>query len=95
MGLRSEVPWLKKLPSEYIREYFRSTTQPMEEPPNPKFLLNIFEKIGQDNFFMYASDNPHWDFDAPDRALPSAIPEELKVKIRSKNAEAFYDFDRA
>ena len=67
----------------------------MEEPPNPKFLLNIFEMIGRDDFFMYASDYPHWDFDAPDRALPSVIPDELKKKIQSKNAEAFYDLDRA
>lgn len=95
MGLRSEVPWLKKLPSEYILEHFRSTTQPMEEPPNPKFLMNIFEMIGRDDFFMYASDYPHWDFDAPDRAFPSIIPDELRRKMMADNAEAFYDFDRA
>ncbi|MEM9158436.1 MAG: amidohydrolase family protein [Verrucomicrobiota bacterium] len=94
-GLRSEVPWLKRLPSEYILEHFRSTTQPMEEPPKPEYLMQILEMIGRDDFFMFATDYPHWDFDAPDRALPSGMSRELKAKIRSENAEALYEFDRA
>lgn len=95
VGLRSEVPWLKKLPSEYILDHFRSTTQPMEEPPKPEYLMQIFEMIGRDDFFLFASDYPHWDFDAPDRVFPSVVPAALKQKMFSENAEAIYDFDRA
>ena len=92
-GLRSEVPWLKKMPSEYILEQCRSTTQPMEEPKNPKHLLQLFEMIGRDDFFMFASDYPHWDFDAPDRSLPSIIPAPLRRRIMATNALEFYAFD--
>ncbi len=95
VGLRSEVPWLNKLPSEYLLDHFRSTTQPMEEPPKPEYLMQIFDMIGRDDFFMFASDYPHWEFDAPDRAFPSTVPEALKQKLFSENAEAIYDFDRA
>ncbi len=94
-GLRSEVPWLTRLPSEYILEYCRFTTQPMEEPENPKHLLYIFEMIGRDDFLMFATDYPHWDFDAPDRALPSVVAGELRQKIMCTNAQEFYDFERA
>ncbi len=94
-ALRDEVPWLTKLPSEYIRTHFRATTQPMEEPSDPRHLLQIIEMIGSEDFLMFSTDYPHWDFDAPDRALPSVVPRDLRRKIMVENALAFYDFQRA
>jgi len=94
MGLHHEVPWLKKLPSEYIREHFRVTTQPIEEPPDPRHLLSIIEMIGNDDFLMFATDYPHWDFDSPDRVFPSIMPEALKQRIFTINATLCYDFER-
>ena len=35
-GWRDETPHLKRLPSEYIREHVWLTTQPMEEPQQPR-----------------------------------------------------------
>lgn len=94
-GLRSEVPWLTRLPSEYILDHCRFTTQPMEEPANPQHLLYLFEMIGRDDFFMFATDYPHWDFDAPDRALPSVVSDELRQRIMCTNALEFYGFEHA
>ena len=94
-GLRSEVPWLTRMPSEYILEHCRFTTQPMEEPANPKHLLYLLEMIGHDDVLMFATDYPHWDFDAPDRALPSVVPDELRQRIMYTNALEFYGFERA
>ncbi len=93
-GLRSEVPWLKKMPSDYIREHFRSTTQPMEEPPDPRFLIQVMEMLGEEEFLLFATDYPHWDFDAPDRALPSIVPKELRQKIMAGNALKLYELPR-
>ena len=89
-GLRDEVPWLKKLPSEYILEHFRATTQPMEEPPNLQHLVQILDMIGSDDFLMFATDYPHWDFDAPNQAIPNVITGELRERIMWKNAAVFY-----
>ena len=88
--LREEVPHLKKPPSEYIREHFWVTTQPMEEPHNPKHLLDVFAHHGAVDKVMFSTDYPHWDYDAPDRAFPVSVPESIRDKIFSGNAKALY-----
>ncbi len=89
-GCRMEVPWVKRPPSEYIREHFRLTTQPIEEPDNPQHLAQVIEHIGADHMLMFATDYPHWDFDSPARALPRQIPEPLRKRIFSQNAVDLY-----
>jgi predicted TIM-barrel fold metal-dependent hydrolase len=92
--LRDEIPHLKRLPSEYIREHMRFTTQPIEEPTNPKHLIQIMEHIGSDKMLLFASDYPHWDYDDPNRAIPVKLSSELQRKIFFENAESIYDFKR-
>ncbi|MGW7488598.1 amidohydrolase family protein [Streptomyces sp. NPDC054786] len=89
-ALRREIPWVKRLPSEYIREQVKFTTQPMENPDNPQHLLDMFEMVGTDEFLMFSSDYPHWDSDSPERSLPSCFSPELKQKILYDNAAKFY-----
>ena len=89
-GLRSEVPWLTELPGDIVRRQVRATTQPMEETANPEHLLQILDMIGCEEFLMFSTDYPHWDFDAPDRALPKQIPARLRQKIRADNAAQLY-----
>jgi predicted TIM-barrel fold metal-dependent hydrolase len=88
--LRAEVPWLKRRPSDYAREHIRFTTQPMEEPDNPKHLLQIIDMMGSEEMLLFSTDYPHWNFDSPVRSLPSVIPHDLKRKILAENARSFY-----
>lgn len=91
-SLRREVPWVKRMPSSYIRERVRFSTQPMEYPEDPKDLYRMFEMIGSDEFLMFSTDYPHWDFDSPWHVFPPSFPRELRKKILSDNARSFYDF---
>jgi predicted TIM-barrel fold metal-dependent hydrolase len=88
--LREEAPHLERLPSELIREHLWLTTQPIDEPPRSGDFLALLEQLGMDDRIMFATDYPHWDFDAPDRALPSAVPPELRQRIMRDNAHALY-----
>ncbi|MEH6944913.1 amidohydrolase family protein [Bacillus sp. JJ722] len=88
---RREVPWLKRLPSEYIRDHFKFTTQPMDDP-NPKHMIQMIEMLGPE-LLCFASDYPHWDFDDPYRAFPAVMPKEWKKKILYDNAREFYQLE--
>ncbi len=88
-ALRDSTPWLKRLPSEYILDHVRLTTQPIEEPDDPVQLLQIFQMIQAERIVMFSSDYPHWDFDNPKLAL-AGIPREMRRRILGQNAAELY-----
>ncbi|MEP7200513.1 MAG: amidohydrolase family protein [Chloroflexota bacterium] len=91
--LRDEVPHVTRLPSETIREHFWFTTQPIEEPPKPLYFKQLLEQLDMNDRILFATDYPHWDFDAPDQSLPTNIAPALRRQIMSENARALYGFE--
>jgi predicted TIM-barrel fold metal-dependent hydrolase len=90
--MRDEVPHVRRPPSEYVREHVWLTTQPMEEPPNKKHFLQLLSQLAMNDKVMFATDYPHWDFDAPDSAFPVRLPLDLEQKIMAGNAKSLYRF---
>jgi predicted TIM-barrel fold metal-dependent hydrolase len=90
--LHDEVPHLRALPSEYIDRQIWLTTQPMEEPGRPAHFLQLLDELGGADRLLFATDYPHWDFDAPDQALPVRLAPEVERKIMSENAQSLYRF---
>ena len=88
--LGSEVPHVKRPPSEYIREHVWFTTQPMEEPSKNAHFHQVLDQINMPDKIMFATDYPHWDFDAPDEAFPVKLDPTLHQKILAGNAQALY-----
>jgi predicted TIM-barrel fold metal-dependent hydrolase len=88
--LKSEVPDIRRAPSEQIRQQVFLTTQPMEEPPKPAFFNQLLEQLNMTDNLMFATDYPHWDFDAPDTAIPVKLPGDVEAKIMAGNAKALY-----
>ncbi len=91
MRRRVEAPLLRKLPSEYIKE-FHFGTQPMEEMSRGH-LKAFFEMLDGENTFMYASDWPHFDYDEPGAVadLPF-LSDEGRRKIMGENALRVFRF---
>ncbi len=90
--LKAEVPHLKRLPSEYIREHFWITTQPIEEPGSPAAFQRLLDDLGMNDRLMFSTDYPHWDFDAPDTAIPAGVPADVRRSIMAENARSLYRF---
>jgi predicted TIM-barrel fold metal-dependent hydrolase len=91
--LRSEVPHVKRPPSEYLRDHFWYTTQPMLQPARDRWLVDVveqFDRLGFGDKLLYSSDYPHWDFDAPEEALPPAVPHATRRRVLAGNASALY-----
>ena len=91
-GCRMEIPWVERPPSEIFADHFRLTTQPSEESPDPDHLRQIYDMIDAENLLLFATDYPHWDFDAPDRSLPRGLSEQALERIYATNAEELYRF---
>lgn len=89
-NLRRLVPWVKRAPSDYIRQHMRITVQPLDAPANPRQLLEIIDQLGSDELLMYASDYPHVHAAEPKEALLPLLPESLQRKILGENARSFY-----
>ena len=88
-SVRDYTPWVKRLPSEYIRQHIRFGSQPMEQPPTNADLKKFLEWLHADEIVVYASDYPHWDWDNPKTVLPG-ISAELKRRIFVETARELY-----
>ena len=88
-GLRREVPWCKRLPSEYFVSNIRVTTQPYDHDDAGDIMLKALDEYGAEDFLLFATDYPHWDADVPLRAL-SAMPHSWREKVAYRNAAELY-----
>lgn len=85
-GLRRDVPWVRRAPSAYIRGHVRFTTQPLDAPPGSGALARLLEGTDLEELLLFATDYPHWHFDA----FADAVPSELRAARLDENARAFY-----
>ncbi len=89
-NLRRLVPWVKRAPSEYIREHVRLTIQPLDAPPTWGELLETIAQLGSDELLLFATDYPHGHATDPLQTFLPNLPEALARKIRGENARALY-----
>jgi uncharacterized protein len=88
-SLHQEIPWVKQLPSKYIRERVKFSTQPTEDFSAANW-LRLIEMVETDRMFVFSTDYPHWDFDAPEDSIPRELPADLRRRILYSNARELY-----
>lgn len=89
-SLHQEIPWVKCLPSEHIRERVKFSTQPTEDVSTQNW-LRLIDMLETDRFLVFSTDYPHWDFDSPDASIPRDLPSDLKHRILYENARELYN----
>jgi predicted TIM-barrel fold metal-dependent hydrolase len=62
----------------------------MEEPFTRGHFRQLLCQLDMDDRLMFATDYPHWDFDAPDAAFPERLPDDLERQIMADNARRLY-----
>jgi predicted TIM-barrel fold metal-dependent hydrolase len=88
-ALRNETPWVKRPPSEYVFENIRFTSQPIDEPPVPRYLLEMLDMIDAERTLLFSTDYPHWDTEYPGRVL-APLPADLRRRLLIDNALETY-----
>ena len=87
---RNEAPLLEQLPSEYFRERFYVSMQPIEEFPTAGAVETMVELAGGWGRILFATDWPHWDFDSP-VVVQETVPEAHHAAVYHGNARAAFD----
>jgi predicted TIM-barrel fold metal-dependent hydrolase len=62
------------------------STQPIEEPDDPRELVTTIDLLGGPERILFASDWPHHDFDHPRTILKLPMSHEAKRRIMGRNA---------
>lgn len=85
--LRANVPWVKRLPSEHVRDSVRVATQPITEVTAAQF-EQLVEASGLERVYVFATDFPHYDADS--NTVLAGIADELRQRIQWRNAVETY-----
>lgn len=88
-GLRREVPWVKRLPSEYFYAHVRVSTMPAHAPHTPDGVTRLMDMVRGGEVLMYATDHPHRHGDHTDLQL-KGLSMETADAIVWRNALAQY-----
>ncbi len=89
-GLRREVPWVRRPPSDYVREHVRLTIQPFDVPAQAERVRQLIDQMGSEDLLLFATAYPHGYDDISVEALIAGLPDVLTRKIMHENARAFY-----
>lgn len=88
-GLRMEVPWADRSPTEVVRDQVRFSLTPVDGPSDPGIMRRLFDHIGSDELLLFSTDYPHAQFDGTE-IFPEAFDAALREKICAANPLATY-----
>jgi predicted TIM-barrel fold metal-dependent hydrolase len=85
-GLRREIPWATRPPSQVVREHVRLTLQPIDGPTDPQAFDRLYDMLGSDELLLFATDYPH----RHEPVLPPGLEGSRLAAVLAENARRFY-----
>lgn len=85
-GVRQEVPWLDRPPSEILKGRVFLSLQPVDAP-GPDELRQILRHVGRTDMLLHSTDYPHRQFTGND-PVPAGFPQEALPGLLAGNALA-------
>jgi predicted TIM-barrel fold metal-dependent hydrolase len=88
--MRSESPWVKRYPSEYMLDHVRLSTQPIATGSRPRDLIDYLSVIdGIEDMLLFSTDYPHASMDDYEY-VARQLPDAWHRKVFCDNACASY-----
>ncbi len=89
-GLRREIPWTTKAPSEYFRDHVRIGVQPIDGPESTERMRELIRQIGGPEMLMFSTDYPHLHFEDREHAVPAGLDDAELAAVMAGNARSLY-----
>jgi predicted TIM-barrel fold metal-dependent hydrolase len=88
-GLRMEIPWVDRSPTEIVKSNVRLSLTPTDAPPDKAGLEKIIEHMQSDELLLFSTDYPHGQFEGMG-VIPEGLSADLVRKIMIDNPRATY-----
>lgn len=88
-ALKSSMPWVEQLPTEYVPGHVRFVTRRADFPNSEQALATALRLSFAETTLMYGSNLPMWDMAAP-AEVTDRLPEALAARVVRDNAIATY-----
>lgn len=92
--MRGDMPWMRRLPSDYIAQHVRFVAHRQEGPEDPALMSEWLQIGDAGRVLMYGSNYPNWDLLHPNAAFPAAEPA-LRARVLAGTAAELYRLDLA
>jgi uncharacterized protein len=88
-GLRMEIPWVDRSPTDIVRTNVRLSLQPTDAPADVATIERIMEHMQSDELLLFSTDYPHGQFEG-NGAIPAGLSADLVRKITVENPRTTY-----
>jgi predicted TIM-barrel fold metal-dependent hydrolase len=90
---KSDLPLVKRKPSDYVLEHVRFTTQPLEDPEDSGDYVKYLEWLEAGKLLLFSTDYPHWSYDDPAWAMKQ-FPKASRERVMHQNAQDLYSLPK-